>query len=159
MTALEIINLLTERKTVNLQLAKSYNSDKSNKIAKQQYYHCVISYNEIEAIIAKIEDRTPMGMFFIPFPKLDEDTLNVQIRSLLNDNWHYPSKDDLPKDSNEVILATDQNQVFAGYYNGVDWYSADDFMLGRCCKVLAWHDMLEPPMGLLTGFASVESKT
>ncbi len=87
MTALEIINLLTERKTVNLQLAKeyakSYIGDKSNKIAKQQYYHNVIAYNEIEAIIAKIEDRTPMGIFFIPFPKLNEDTLNFQIRSLL----------------------------------------------------------------------------
>ncbi len=75
-----------------------------------------------------------------------------------DNKWHLTCNGDLPKDSNEVILATDQNQVFAGYYNGAEWYSADDFLLGRCCKVLAWHDMLEPPLGLLTGFASVESK-
>ena len=57
--------------------------------------------------------------------------------------WHYPSKTELPKNSDEVIVFTNQNQVFAGFFNSIEWYSAEGLRLG--CEVIAWQYLPEPP--------------
>ena len=60
-------------------------------------------------------------------------------------NWQYPSEGKLPKDANTVIVSTDQNQVIPGFYDGINWYTAEGLKLG--CKVIAWSE-LPPPVAV-----------
>lgn len=80
----EIVNLLNKHKETYLQLAKEYaehfNADKTNSIAKNNYYSLAIAYNELEKVLSEIENRAQVAMLFNIPPKLNEDTLAAQLK-------------------------------------------------------------------------------
>lgn len=111
----EITELIKKHEEANLKLAKeyaeSYNSDKNNNIAKHLYYHNVIAYNELEAILSEIENRRQMAIFFNVPPDLDDDTLNVQLQRFKADEWHYPSKGELPSNEKTLLISLKERMV------------------------------------------------
>jgi len=145
MTKQEIMELIKKHKEANLKLAKeyaeSYNSDKNNNIAKHLYYHNVIAYNELEAILSEIENRRQMAIFFNVPPALDDDTLKVQLQRFKADEWHYPSKGELPSNQKTLLISLKERMVLEWYKFGF-WYDNDDGEIEE--DVLSWLEISPP---------------
>ena len=88
MTEEEIKNKISEHKECCKKLAEEYrqryNEDNADKLALNMFYHNVISYNDFETVLAIIEDRNSMIMCFSNPPILTEETVEVNIKRIVD---------------------------------------------------------------------------
>ena len=78
----QIIELKENCKKLAEEYRERYNQDNKDRLALNMFYHTVISYNDYERVLALIENRDSIMMFFSAPPVLTEETVEINLKRI-----------------------------------------------------------------------------